>query len=524
MSTNKTFARAATLIMIVGLLSRVLGFAREQVMAAKFGLTGITDAYFAAFTVPDILYNMLVGGALSAAFIPVFSDYLSKNREDEAWKVASIVINIVTVFSILGTIIGIIFAPKLLPLVAVGLSDSSKLLAVNLSRIIFISVIFTAFNGIQMGILNSYHHFKAPAIGSLLYGVGVIGVGVALLPVYHTPQQQIKGFAFGVIAGVVMSFLVQMPELIRRGFLRGYRFNFNIFHPGVRRIFVLMIPVMLALSVNQINLVINQDIASTLKAGSISALRLANRVMMLPLGIFGSAIAVAIFPSLTTFAVKKEMDEFKNTTSLGIRATFLAIIPASVGLIALGYPLVRVMFEHGMVTHTGAMKTSEILAFYALGIFAQAATLVVIRSFYALQDTWTPLTFGVITIALNYFLNITLVKPFGASGLALAYSITGLFDFISLTFLLRRKIGPIRLTKIVTTFVKVVVASLVMGVAAYYTAGLLENMLNMNLIMNQLIQVLISIAVAIVVYVVIVLALKMEEAQVVLGMLKRKFT
>lgn len=517
MRASNRVARAAGIIVITSLLSRVLGFVREQIMAAKFGLSGVTDAYFAAFTIPDILYTLLVGGALSSAFIPVFSSYLHQENEKEAWKFASIAINLVTLTMVIATILGWIYAPYLLPLVAYKLPLQYRELAIELTRIIFPSVIFTAFNGLQMGILHSYKHFHTPAYGSLLYNIGIIGTGLLL-----SPWLGIKGFSYGVVVGVFLSFLIQVPALVQHGLTKYYVFSFNLLHPGIRRTVRLMTPVVLAMSVNQINLVINQNFASSLDPGTISALRLANRLMMLPLGVFGAAIAVALFPNLNELVARGENKAFKEAVIFGLRATFFINIPAAVGLIALGVPIVRLLFEHGVFTHEQTLRTASILSFYALGIFAQAGLQMVMRGFYALHDTLTPLTFGLVTVALNYFLNATLIHSLGAEGLALAYTLTGMFDFITLLFLFRRKVGPLGLKSLVTATVKIVAVSAVMGISVWFIASLFE-FLSVQRLAVQLAQVTTAVVLGAGLYLAFSMFLKMPEARFVLEAVGRRF-
>ncbi|HEX3032686.1 MAG TPA: lipid II flippase MurJ [Bacillota bacterium] len=242
---NQRVAKAAGVIMIAMLLSRILGFVREQALTTQFGLTYLTDAYFAAFAIPDLLYNLLVGGALSSAFIPVFSSYLARDKEDEAWEIASTVINIAVIGLLIGIILGEIFTPALIPLVARKFQGEKLLLTIHLSRIMFPAVLFTGLNGLMMGILNSYKNFAYPAIGAVLYNVGIIAMGVLL-----GPRIGVAGFSIGVIVGVLLNFFIQFPTLIRKRKLK-YRPIINFRHPGVIEIGALMIPAIIGLSVSQ---------------------------------------------------------------------------------------------------------------------------------------------------------------------------------------------------------------------------------------------------------------------------------
>ncbi len=514
---NKKVAKAAGIIMIAMFLSRILGFVREQAMTTQFGRTYVTDAYIAAFSIPDLLYNLLVGGALSSAFIPVFSSYLAQNKEDEGWEVASTVINIAVIGLTIGILLGEYFTPHLIPIVASKFHGEKLDLTIRLSRIMFPAVLFTGLNGLMMGILNSYKDFAYPAIGAVIYNVGIIAMGVLL-----GPRMGIAGFSVGVIAGVIGNFLIQFPSLVRMKKMK-YRMVLNLRHPGVKKIGMLMLPALIGLSVSQVNLLINQNLASGLSSGSITALRMANRLMVLPIGIFAYSISMAIFPTLTGQAATNRMDEYKKTFSLGVRSIIFITIPAAVGLMALGEPIVRLLFEQGKFHHGDTVATASVLFYYAIGLFAQSAVFVIVRGFYALHDTKTPLKLGLFTITANFILNHLFIGYLGARGLALAYSMTGFMDMGALLFLLRRKIGPIGMKNIIVSVLKILAAAFVMGVSAYFMANYYEAFIPIERKLSQLVEVAVVITIAASIYFGIAKLLKMEEVDMVLGILGRKF-
>ncbi len=515
MSTGKTVAKAAGLMMVAMLLARVLGYLREIALTYQFGQTFVTDAYIAAFTIPDFLYNLLVGGVLSAAFIPVFSSYIARQEEDDAWEVASTVINLVTIVMAVGIILGMVFTKELVPLVAYKFHGETLDLTVKLTRIMFPAFLLLSFNGLIMGILNSYQHFKAPAFGAVVYNLAIVVIGMLL-----APKIGVAGFAVGVVVGHLGNFLVQLPVLIKKG-LR-YRPVINLKHPGVRRLFILMVPAILGLAANQINLIINQNLASGLSTGSITALRMANRLMWLPLGVFAGSIGVAIFPTLTAQVARQEMSEFKKTLSMGIRSIFVIIIPAAIGLMVLSTPIVRLLFEQGKFGADATVRTAYALIFYSIGLFAQSSIMVIIRAFYALHNTLTPVLVATLTIAVNYVLNIILMKSMAEGGLALAYSLSGVFNMLLLLYLLRRKIGPIGSRKLVTSFLSITLASGIMGAVAYGSAHYIGIILNTSAKFNQMVQVGAAIVLGLAAYVGVTFLLKLEEADLVLGIIKRK--
>ncbi len=515
MSTGKKVAKAAGWLMLAMMISRVLGYVREIALTTQFGNTAATDAYIAAFTIPDLLYNLLVGGALSAAFIPVFSSYLAKDREKEAWRIASTVINLVLLVMAVSIVLGMIFTRELIPLVAYKFRGETLDLTVYLTRIMFPAFIVLSLNGLMMGILNSYQNFRAPAIGAIIYNLGIIVLGIWLGPKYG-----IAAFAFGVVAGHIGNFLVQMPALWKKGL--GYQPVIDLGHPGVRKIFVLMLPAILALSASQINLIINQNLASALSEGSITALRMANRLMWLPLGVFAGSIAVAIFPTLTAQAARHELAEFKKTFSMGIRSIFLITIPAGAGLIFLSVPIVRLLFQQGKFGADATAATAYALVFYAIGLFAQSAIWVITRAFYALHDTVRPLIIAMLTIGLNFVLNIVLMGPMQEGGLAFAYSITGIINMLVLLYMLRRKIGPIGAKSLFKSFVLITVASCIMGAVSYGVAAYVGDYLDLAHKTNQLIQVGTAIVAGLLVYAGAIFIFRLEEAEMVLGMIRRK--
>ncbi|GAV22036.1 murein biosynthesis integral membrane protein MurJ [Carboxydothermus pertinax] len=513
MSTRKNVAKAAGIILVMGILSRILGFVREQLLAVKFGATGISDAYVAAFTIPDFLYNLLVGGALSAAFIPVFSSYLAKNEEDEAWKMASTVINLVIIIMLVCIGLGFLFTPELVKLVAHKFTGERLNTTIKLTRIMLPAVLFTGLNGFLMGMLNSYKHFLTPALGSVIYNIVIILSGYFL-----AGKLGITSFALGVVAGMILNFTVQVPSLARYGLK--YRPVIDISHPGVVKMAKLMVPTLLGLAVSQINLIVNQNLASGLSEGSIMALRLANRLMYLPLGLFAAAISMAIFPTMTSFAARGEMENFKKSVAMGIKSIWFIILPAEVGLIVLSVPIVRLLFEMGAFTPEMTRATAGALVFYSLGLFAHSALQIILRGFYSLHDTLTPVTTSLITIFLNYILNVTFISYLGHRGLALGFSITGLFDFSILLWLFRRKVGKIYGKDILVSGLKSLMASLLMGVVAYSIAHYLSGIAVTK--HGQLIQVGAAIAGGALVYAATTLFLKMEEAMFFLNLIRRK--
>lgn len=514
--TGKIVAKAAGILMITMIISRILGFAREAVLYSVLGQNYITDAYRAAFSIPDFVYMMLVGGALSSALIPIFSSYIACSQEEEGWESVSIVFNYIML--LLLVLIGVAYLQTgpLIKILTPGLPPHYASLAVHLTHIMFLQTFFMALNGLAMGILNSYNHFVAPAIGSVLYNLVIIIVGVLLVK-----QLGIAAFSYGVVLGAVLNFMVQIPALRKVGIR--YHFSWDFRNQGFVQMVVLMVPVMAGLGVVQLNLFVTQNLASSLGSGMIGALNLAQKIMNLPIGIFATSIAIAIFPTLTTLTARGEMGTFLRTSSLGLRAIFLVSIPASLGLIALGEPLVKLLFQQGEFTGAMAHATYVALLYFCIGLFAYSAVQVLNRSFFALKDTVTPVISSVLTIGLNILLSVKMVEPLGIRGLALASSLAGIFNFLFLLLFLRLKAGAIGGRKMVCSLTISIAASAVMFVVVRYSTSFLMSTLPLHNKLNQLLSVTAGVALGGMIYALIIYWFKLEESELVLGMIGKRF-
>lgn len=515
MANRGGLAGAAGFIMLAMIISRILGYVRDMVIYAEFGQNAVTDAYNAAFSIPDFLYMLLVGGALSSAFIPVFSGYLATGKKEEAWQTASTVFNLIIILMAAGIALGYIFTPQLVYILVPGFAPETMVLTTKLTRIMFIQAFFMALSGLSMGILNSHHHFTSPAIGSILYNLGIIAVGAAL-----APYLGITGFSIGVVAGAVANFAVQVPALVRHGL--HYRPTLNLNHPGVRRIGALILPVLIGLSVTQLNLFVNQNLASTLPAGTVAALRTGQRLMQLPIGIFAVAVGVAVFPTLTGQAAREEVENFRRTLATGLKAMLFIMVPAQLGLAVLRVPLVRLLFEQGQFTAEDTLATSTALLFYTAGIFAYGSLQLLNRAFYALQDTRTPVSVALVTIAANITLNLFLIKVMGAGGLALAYSLAGILNMALLVVILGRRMGGLGGYGIGGSVIKSLVASLLMAAMVSLTVGFVANVVDMGTKVGQAIHLAAGVGVGVLVYLLASVALGQDQLDLVRSFFRRK--
>jgi putative peptidoglycan lipid II flippase len=509
-------AWAATFVMAGILASRILGFIRERAVADLFGRTPATDAYWAAFAIPDLMYYLLIGGALGSAFIPVFTGYLARGEEKEAWYVASSFINGVVLLMVGFVALGMLFAPLLAPVVAYEFRGEQLKLLVRLMRMMFPAVFFTALAGIGAAVLNSYRRFGISSFGPIAYNLCIIAAAYLLGPRYDIP-----GMAVGVVIGAALNFSLQAWFARRHN--AGYRMVVDFHHPGPRKMLRLFLPTLLGLSIVQINLLVNQNLASGL-TGGITALRLANRLMQLPLGLFATTISTVIFPTMTRQAALHQLDDLRRSVATGLRVICFITIPASVGLIVLAVPIVRLLYQTGKFTAADTRATATALVFYSLGLFSQSAVQHLTRVYYSLQDTTTPVRVGLFTVAANIALSAWFVKgmDLGHGGVALAFALTSLLDLAFLFWLLRPKLHHFHGRAVIKSFTKSVMASLAMGAAVWEAVRLVSGRLDLATNLGRLLEVGTGVAVGVTAYLAAALILRMEEIPLILRLFRRR--
>lgn len=517
-STNRTLLKAAGFLMAAQLASRILGFLRESLMAGFFGQGGTTDAYNTAFVLPDLLYWLLVGGVLSAAFIPVLSEYIAKGNEEEGWQVVSSVVNLI--FLTLGVLIlvGLYFTPQFLRLMVPGFVKTGNIgLATNLTRILLIQPLFMALSGLTMGILNSYKIFWPSAVGTVLYNACVILFGTIMAN--PAKPNSISGFAFGVVVGAFVNFAVQIPALRKVGVR--YHPVIDWHNPGVRRLGALAVPIIISYSLNQVQVMINNNFGSSLLPGSITAVWYSYRLFQLPVGIFALAIAVATFPTMTEQAALKHWDNLRQTISQAIRMVVFITLPISVGMIVLRYPLIRVLFQHGHFTAQDTLMTAIPLFYFALGITSQSVIQILPRAFYALQDTWTPVVLGIISMVINIIAMVLLVRPLAHGGLAFATTIAAIANMLLLFYVLRKRLGRIDGWAMLRTGMKSLVAATCMAGAIWLWSAWLTPNIGIRTL-GSVIDLITGTVLGAVVFAGVAKVLKMEEFRQTMGLVQRK--
>lgn len=508
--------------MIVQILSRVLGLARDTVMQNMYQAGAETDAFYAAFSIPDFIYNIVIGGAIAAAFIPVFSSYLAKDNEPAAWRTSSIFTSWVIVLMVVLLTLGFVFTEQLLNAITQFAGEKIEL-TTTLTRITLIQSMFMALSAIATGILQSKQHFTWPAIGILLYNVAILLFGVVLAKPIEAayPGYGIAAFSVGVVVGAVLTLVVQIPMLKKYGY--SFRFSLDTHDSGFRQMVKLLIPAMISLSVAQINLMVSQYLASGLDDGVLTATKNAIKIMQLPIGVIAMSIAVAIFPTMTNQAAVGDMKEMKKSMTTGMSTIFYVLLPATIGLMILAEPITRLLFDYtDNFTETAVRITAQSLIFYSIGIVAYGAQYVALRGFYAVHNTRLPLLISLLSIGINVAASFALVGPLEHIGLGLAYSLVGIFQFIITILFLRYRIGPLGLRRMTKSLVKMSVASVVMGLAVWGTSSLATLIFGTTRILAPVMQVGMSMVVGVGLYFGITAWMKMEEFQMIKNVLRRR--
>jgi putative peptidoglycan lipid II flippase len=461
-SSKQQIARAAGIVIAAFALSRVLGLAREMIIGQQFGTSGELDAYLAAFRLPDILFQLVAGGALGSAFIPTFSGYLAQGDEQGAWRLASAVINLVLLLLSALALLAAAFAPLLVAkVIAPGFDPAKRALTAQLMRLMLLSPVVFGVSGIVMGVLNSYQHFLLPALAPIFYNLSIIGAALLL-----SPSLGILSLAVGVVVGSLLHLAVQVPGLVKRGM--GYFPILSLGDPGVREVGRLMAPRVLGLAVVQLNFLVN-----TILASSLAALNFAWLLMLLPQGIFAQALATAAFPTFSELAAKRQVAEMRGTLSATLRAILYLAIPASVGLLALRYPIVQLLFQRGAFKESSTEAVVWALQFYALGLFAHAVVEIVTRAFYALHDTLTPVLIGVGAMVINVVLSLILIRPMAHGGLALANSTATILEMVGLLLIIRGRLEGLEGGRLLGSISRTALAAGLMGFGvSWFAAGM----------------------------------------------------
>lgn len=463
MSVHRSILKSAGIVSIATLCSRILGFIRDIVIARLFGIYIYAQAFVVAFKIPNLLRDLVGEGATNAALVPVFSEYLAKHPRKEFWELANIVLNFLLIIVSGLTILGVIFAPFIVRIIAPGfLEDPEKLTAtVNLTRAIFPYIFLVSLAAYAMALLNSLKHFSVPAFAPCLLNISIIVFAVFF-------GEEIKGLALGVLVGGLLQLFIQIPVLYKKGFRLDLFRRFR--HPAVKLIGRIMVPRLISSCIYQLNNLVDTifgSLAWIVGQGGVAALYFAYRLILFPLGIFSTALAQVILPTFSLQALEPNRENLKKTLSFGLRATMFVMLPASVGFMILAQPIISTIFQGGRFDAYSVDVTAQVLIFYSIGLFAYGSTRILQSCFFALKDTATPAKVAFIALILNIFLNAILIFPLKMAGIALATSLSGINTFLFLFVILKKKLDPLPLKEIIFTFLRILISALAMGIICF---------------------------------------------------------
>ena len=511
---------AAVIVGFSSFISRFLGVFRDHILAGQFGAGDELDIYYAAFRVPDLIFNLLVLGALSAGFIPIFVNLLDKSEgqagdNQAAWRFTNIVINFLLIILILLSIIGIVLAPQIIKAITPGFFFFLLSKTVELGRLMFLSPLLLGLSGIVGGVLQSFKRFFAYSLSPIFYNLGII-VGALFL----VPRVGLIGLAWGVVIGALLHLLVQVPTLRHLGFR--YRFILDWRDKYLRQIGRIMVPRTLGLAVSQLNLLAMAVLASKLASGSLAVFNLANNLQSFPVGIFGLSFAVAAFPTMS--ALVSEPEKLKVSLAATIRQTLFLVIPSTVIILGLRAQIIRVILGSGRFDWQDTILTMRTLSYFGISIFAQSLNAILVRVFYAYKDSATPFWISLVSVMVNISLAWLLSEQLGVAGLALAFSVGSIVNFILLWIFLRAKAPVLDIRVIGSGALKMIIAAAISGLALMETKKIIAPLVNMRTFWGIFGQLCGAAAVAAIVYVAICSLLRCPETKELWMMISRRWS
>lgn len=522
-SKSQKISSAALIVAFFGLISRLFGLWRDRLLAGQFGAGQTLDIYYAAFKIPDLLYGFLIAGSIAAAFLPVFHEYLVKDKK-EAWKIASLTLNFLFVCLIVFSGVLIVFSPQLVYLVAPGFSPAARTLTVYMSRIMFLSTLFLGLSSLISAILQAFSRFLITSLAPIFYNCGIIFGIMFLAPRFGT-----AGLAYGVIIGAAVHFLIQLPALYGTGFK--WQPVFNTKDSGIKKVAKLWIPT-LSLAALQLNSIVITSIASMLSVGSIAIFNLADNLRWVPIGIVGVAFSTAAFPAMSLAYAQGKKDLFLKRFSLAVRQTLFIALPVMFLIFVLRAQIVRLILGTGQFGWQDTRLTAAALGVFSFGIFAAALLPLFTRAFFTFHNTKKPAIINVVSMLINIALSFlfvfllaqipvlnqflgNLLRLDGINGavlvLPLAVVIASIINLAWHWFDLKKEIGDFGISEIKTSFVKIFIASIVAVIFTYAGLYFFSLFFNTRTILGLLFQTLCAVSFGGIAYLLVALALRMEE-------------
>lgn len=463
-SRNRLLMRSTAAVAAPTILSRILGYVRDMLQAYFMGTSRGMDEFAIAFTIPNLLRRLTAEGAMTAAFIPVFTGIKEKESREKLWRFANIFFYDMAFLMTAVTVVGIIAAPLLVKFIAMGYGGipGKWEMTILLTRIMFPYIFLISMAALAMAILNSFRKFFVPAFTPVLFNLVIIAAALFFAGKAEEPSHV---FAVGVVAGGLLQLLFQIPFLWKRGMR--FTFGLSFKHPAVRRVAKLMIPGIFGVGIAQINMAISRMIASSLESESVAALYYSSRVQELTLGIFSIALSIALLPTFSEMAAHRDTEGMKRTIGFSMRLILFVSLPAAAGLLVLSRPIIHILFERGAFDMHSTALSSGCLFFFAMGIPFISGVKILAPAFYSLKDTKTPVYVAGAVMLSYILLSFLLMRSMRVSGLALAYSLSSLLNFVALYILLERKIGPLNRKRVFLSGFKSAAFSCLMGGAVW---------------------------------------------------------
>lgn len=452
--------RSGLLVMIITMVSRVLGLVRAGIIAYYFGASAITDAFFSAFKISNFFRQLLGEGALGSSFIPLYNERVESEGEENSKQFIYSILNLLFVFSTIVTILMIIFSQGIIDGIVSGFPDETKIIASRLLKIMSVYFVFISLSGMVCAILNNFKQFAVPASTSIFFNLAII-----LASMYFGKTYGIDALAYGVVIGGLFQFLVVLPAFFK--IMKGYSFKIDWKDPYLKKIFIMICPMLIGIVARQVNTIVDQMFASYLAEGGVSALENATRLYLLPVGVFGVSISTVIFPALSKAMSKNDLDGATDNIVKGLNILLFLIIPSTAVLTFYAPEVIRLTLSYGKFDEEAVRVTSQALLYYSLGLYFYTAIYLMTRAFYSVKNSKYPVKFSIISIVINIVLNFLLIKSMAYRGLALSTSIASGVNFFLLLIVFRRKYINFSLKKSYIFFIKTFIITAIALIASY---------------------------------------------------------
>ena len=453
--------RSGLLVMIITMVSRVLGLVSATIIAYYFGASGATDAYFSAFKISNFFRQLLGEGALGSSFIPLYNEKIEIEGEEKGKEFIYSILNLIFVFSTIVTLLMIIFSQDIINLIVNGFPTETKILASQLLKIMSVYFIFISLSGMICAMLNNFKQFAIPASTSIFFNLAIILASMGFSKTFG-----ISALAYGVVLGGAFQLLIVLPSFFK--IVKGYSFKINWKDPYLKKIFILMCPMLVGIVARQVNTIVDQVFASYLQEGGVTALENATRLYLLPVGVFGVSISTVIFPVLSKAVARNDLKTAENNIVKGLNILLFLIIPSTAVLTFYSTDVIRLTLSYGKFGEEAVKVTSEALLYYSLGLYFYTAIYLMTRAFYSVKNSSYPVRFSIVSIIINIVLNFALIKPMAYRGLALSTSIASGVNFVLLVYVFRKKYMEFPLKRSLIFFGKVILTTAVALGASYY--------------------------------------------------------